>query len=55
MPLETAIYKMTGMTADFLAIKDRGVIAVGKKADLVLLNPLTVNDFATIKFSSPTE
>ena len=51
MPLETAIYKMTGMTADFLAIKDRGVIAVGKKADLVLLNPLTVNDYATINDS----
>ncbi|MEY3208492.1 MAG: hypothetical protein RL064_523 [Bacteroidota bacterium] len=51
MPLETAIYKMTGMTADFLAIKDRGVIAVGKKADMVLLNPATVNDNATINNS----
>ncbi len=51
MPLEKAIYKMTGMTADFLAIKDRGVITVGKKADLVLLNPSTVNDNATINNS----
>lgn len=51
LSLETAIYKMTGMTAKFLAIRDRGVIAVGKKADLVLLNPVTVNDKATINAS----
>lgn len=48
MTLETAIHKMTGMTAHFFEIKDRGTIAVGKKADLVLLNPTTVIDNATI-------
>lgn len=48
MSLETAIHKMTGMTAQFLGIPDRGVIAVGKKADLVLLDPATVLDHANI-------
>lgn len=46
--LENAIYKMTGQTAEYLGIKDRGTIAVGKKADLVLLNPATVIDHAAI-------
>ena len=39
---------MTGQTAAYLGIQERGVIAVGKKADLVLINPKTVNDNATI-------
>ena len=39
---------MTGQTAAYLGIQERGVIAVGKKADLVLINPKTVNDKATI-------
>jgi N-acyl-D-aspartate/D-glutamate deacylase len=46
--LTNAIYKMTGQTAAYLGIKERGVIAVGKIADLVLFNPATVNDNATI-------
>ncbi len=46
--LTNAIYKMTGQTAAYLGIKERGVIAVGKKADLVLFNSATVNDNATI-------
>jgi N-acyl-D-aspartate/D-glutamate deacylase len=39
---------MTQQTAQYLGIKDRGTIAVGKKADLVLLNPNTVIDNAVI-------
>ena len=46
--LENAVHKMTGQTAQYLGIKDRGIIAVGKKADLVLLNPETVIDHAAI-------
>jgi N-acyl-D-aspartate/D-glutamate deacylase len=46
--LTTAIHKMTGQTAAYLGIKDRGIIAVGKKADLVLFNPETVIDHAVI-------
>lgn len=48
MTLETAIHKMTEQTANYEGIKDRGVIAAGKKADLVLLNPNTVMDHAVI-------
>jgi N-acyl-D-amino-acid deacylase len=46
--LPTAIHKMTGQTAEYLGIKDRGLIAVGKKADMVLFNPSTVKDNAAI-------
>jgi N-acyl-D-aspartate/D-glutamate deacylase len=48
MTLETAIHKMTGQTAGYLGIKNRGTIAAGNKADLVLLNPETVIDHAVI-------
>ncbi len=51
MPLETAIYKMTGQSADFFGFKNRGRIAVGNFADLVLLDPNTVIDQANIKNS----
>ncbi|MCP9768096.1 serine hydrolase [Lacihabitans sp. LS3-19] len=49
MPLETAIYKMTGLSAEHLGIKDRGIIAPGNYADLVLFDPNTVKDNADIK------
>ena len=39
---------MTGLTATHLGIIDRGIIAPGKKADLVLFNPDTVKDQAKI-------
>lgn len=51
MPLEKAIYKMTGQSADFFGFKNRGRIAVGNFADLVLLDPNTVIDQANIKNS----
>ena len=46
--LTTAIHKMTGLTAQFLGIKNRGIIAPNYYADLVLFNPKTVKDNATI-------
>ncbi len=49
MPLETAIYKMTGLTAEHLGLDNRGVIAPGAFADLVLFDPATVKDNATIQ------
>jgi N-acyl-D-aspartate/D-glutamate deacylase len=51
MPLEKAIYKMTGQSADFFGFKNRGRIAVGNFADLVLLDPATVMDEANLKNS----
>lgn len=48
MPLETAIYKMTGLAAENMGIGDRGLIKPGHYADLVLFNPDTVQDNATI-------
>ena len=48
MSLTTAIHKMTGQTAEYLGIKNRGLLVVGQKADLVLLDPSTVIDHAVI-------
>ena len=48
MPIETAIYKMTGLSAEHLGLKNRGNIAPGYYADLVLFNPDTVQDNARI-------
>ena len=47
MPLETAIMKMTSLSAAHVGIKRRGTIAPGQFADLVLLDPATVIDNAT--------
>lgn len=48
MSLETAINKMTALSAEHVGIKNRGVIAAGYYADLVLLDPSTVKDNASI-------
>jgi N-acyl-D-amino-acid deacylase len=45
-PLETAIYKMTGLTAKNFGLKDRGVLKEGAYADLVLFDPETVDSAA---------
>jgi N-acyl-D-amino-acid deacylase len=52
LTLEQAIFRMTKNAADHVGIKRRGTIAVGNKADLVLFDPATVSDHATIKNSS---
>jgi len=44
LELETAIHKMTGRTASVFGIADRGRIAPGTFADLVLLDAATVKD-----------
>jgi N-acyl-D-aspartate/D-glutamate deacylase len=51
LSLEEAIHKMTGLTAENLGIKERGIIKSGNYADLVLFNPETVIDRATIENS----
>ena len=47
LPLEIAVKKMTSLPARKLGLKDRGVIAKGMKADLVLFDPLRIKDGAT--------
>ena len=46
---EQAIHKMTGLAAAHLGWDNRGLIAPGKIADLVLFDPELVDDRATLK------
>jgi N-acyl-D-amino-acid deacylase len=48
-PLETAVRKMTSMPADQAGITDRGRVAPGKKADLVVFDAGKVRDGATFE------
>lgn len=49
LSLPEAIRKMTSMPADQIGLPDRGRIAVGKKADLVLFDRERVEDAATFE------
>lgn len=53
LSLEQAIHKMTGMPAQKLGLKDRGVIQAGMAADLVIFDPQKVQDKAD--FTHPHE
>jgi N-acyl-D-amino-acid deacylase len=45
--LEEAVRKMTSLPADRLALRDRGRVAAGCRADLVVFDPRTIGDAST--------
>jgi len=47
LPLAVAIHRMTGFPAGKFGLTDRGVIAEGAFADLVLFDPAAISDTAT--------
>jgi N-acyl-D-amino-acid deacylase len=47
IPLEQAIYKMTGGSAKALKLRDRGLLRVGYRADLAIFDPDEFRDQAT--------
>ena len=47
--LSTAVKKMTSMPAEQLKLRDRGRVALGMKADLVIFNGAKVQDTATFE------
>jgi N-acyl-D-amino-acid deacylase len=52
-PLETAVWKMTGLTARNFGLGDRGTLAEGQVADLVVFDADAVIDTAT--YEQPTQ
>ena len=52
LTIEQAVNKMTGVPANNMGLKERGVLTLNLAADLVVFNPETVQDMAT--FKSPT-
>ena len=51
-PLETAVWKMTGLTARNFGLGGRGTIAVGQAADVVVFEAATILDAAS--YDEPT-
>ena len=47
MTLEDAVRKMTSLPANLLGLYDRGRIAPGMAADIVIFDPNTIQDTAT--------
>ena len=52
-PLETAVHKMTGLTAKTFGLKDRGVLKAGYAADITIFDAGKVDEAAT--FARPIQ
>jgi N-acyl-D-amino-acid deacylase len=48
-PLETAVYKMTGLTARTFGLADRGVLAPGMAADITLFDAREIAEGASFQ------
>ena len=53
LSLESAVHKMTGLTASVFGFKDRGILKRGAVADITIFDPETIIDRAT--FEDPTQ
>ena len=51
-PLETAVYKMTGLTAKKFGLRGRGVLQEGAHADITIFDADTVLDAADFQHST---
>ncbi len=49
LTLPDAVRKMSGLTAEILGLDDRGVLAAGKAADVIVFDPAQVRDRATFE------
>jgi N-acyl-D-amino-acid deacylase len=52
-PLETAVYKMTGLSARTFGLKDRGVLRTGMAADITIFDAGEIEDSAS--FAKPIQ
>jgi N-acyl-D-amino-acid deacylase len=52
-PLETAVWKMTGLTARTFGLVERGTLAPGHHADVVIFDAATVRD--TASYTAPAQ
>jgi N-acyl-D-amino-acid deacylase len=52
-PLETAVYKMTGLTAQTFGLRDRGVLKPGAYADMAIFDAGDVDE--TASFARPIQ